>query len=55
MNNADTAVELSVPMPGFEGKRFSDLLTQGDAFTADAQGNLVVLLHPKSGRILLRD
>ena len=55
VNNANETAGLSVPMPGFEGKGFSDLLTQGDAFTADARGNLAVRLHPKSGRILRRD
>ncbi len=55
VNNANETAGLSVPMTGFEGQRFSDLLTPGDAFTADARGNLAVRLHPKSGRILRRD
>jgi len=55
VNNADATVDISVPLAGFEGKGFRDLLTPGEAFWTDAHANLTVRLYPKSGRILRRD
>ena len=55
VNNANETAELSVLMPGFEGKGFADLLTPGDSFFVDGRGNLAVQLYPKSARILRRE
>lgn len=55
VNNADAAAAVNVAMPGYSGRSFSDLLTPGEAFAADTRGNLTVLLHPKSARIMRAD
>lgn len=55
LNNANDLAEVSVPMPGFEGANFRDLLTPGEELRADARGGLFARLYPKSARILRRD